>query len=312
MADSRQRSEALEAAVGAAHRLAHSGGGDTTVRPEHLLIAMLRERDAGAARLLVRLQVSPGTLEQDLEAAASRDEDTAGELLARAELEAEAEGPLESLHVLRAALRVESTAGRVLAAHGVTRERVQSELARLEQTGTMDLTRDGRAALPAVVGWVSFYLGVQCLCSFGNVAFPYNRWTLGREFYLVGSLLHVLFYAAMIAPLRRRKQWAWAAVTGSYFVRCGTLAAGIAWMLQEAFTSSRPLNQRPNSVAFFMWEIFLCVQVILTTGLFGARGWYGIRPREGWRVMLRQGWWAMLLGTVFGFGQLVVWALMRG
>jgi hypothetical protein len=57
----------------------------------------------------------------------------------------------------------------------------------------------------------------------------------------------------------------------------------------------------------------MCVAILgmLTVGLFQARGWFGVRPREGWRTVLREGWWALAITLVLELGALLVWMLPR-
>jgi hypothetical protein len=149
--------------------------------------------------------------------------------------------------------------------------------------------------MPVVVRIVAFLMIAQLLCGFWIVAlgavmgfasrFP------GLPFVKIGLgiLMWQLFCSAvLIRPLFQRSPAAWAGVES--ILICTVLGS----LSTLAMALARPTLVRalgPNPVAL----VRTVLEGALAVGFFGTRGWFGIGQREGWRVMWRRGWWALVV-----------------
>lgn len=67
----------------------------------------------------------------------------------------------------------------------------------------------------------------------------------------------------------------------------------------------------------FWWFLVACAVVFayaavllaFTVGLFGARGWFGVGRREGWRTLCAEGLWSLVVTALLELGTLAVVAL---
>jgi hypothetical protein len=60
--------------------------------------------------------------------------------------------------------------------------------------------------------------------------------------------------------------------------------------------------------ADWLWTAFYVVGIpIMAVVLFRSRTLFGVRPREGWRTLVRTGWWVLLVEGVLQVCSLAVW-----
>jgi hypothetical protein len=100
----------------------------------------------------------------------------------------------------------------------------------------------------------------------------------------------VLCSLLLVRPLLARSPTAWAAVQG--VLLCVT-AADLAGLLLLGFGTGL-LRSAPSAE---LWRSALrgTIELLLCWHLFRARAWFGVGDREGWRVLWRRGWWALLV-----------------
>jgi len=331
MDESAQRALAAAASAAAA----------SYVTPEHLLVALLSEPESDAAARLRALGVDVGALARRAaqhvpEAAAAGEQPllTPRTLriveLALTEASRDGEGHITPLRLLCGIAREgRSEAALLLRKRGVTLEALAGEPA---ESRTMLLPLRPAAPprdpppVPGAIGWVTLAAAVDILWSLVMIfmacaalqAPPTGLGPLAlsllvgppgshrTEAAILGSCCSVVTWAVFAGPLPHGYRWTWSAATGMLFVRSASSAAGTALLL------SRALGQPyADGAVFFLALCALKAALILTLTirLFRAREFFGIGERNGWRTLFRDGWWALLLTTVFEGAYLMTFAL---
>jgi hypothetical protein len=149
--------------------------------------------------------------------------------------------------------------------------------------------------MPVVVRIVAFLMIAQFLCGFWVFALGAVLGFTSRypelPFFRIGLavfLWQLFCSAVLIRPLFQRSPAAWAGVES---ILICTLLGSLSTL---AMALSRPALVKalgPNPVAL----IRTALEGALAVGFFNARHWFGIGQREGWRVMWRLGWWALVV-----------------
>ena len=121
---------------------------------------------------------------------------------------------------------------------------------------------------------------------------------------IAAAATYALVCVALILPLHKGARWAWSGAMGVFFTHpAGHLARGIGLLvLIEAepaagrlvFSAAAVRILVPAAISALL--LLFTTSMLLAAGLFHARSWFGIGPREGWRTLLRDGWWAVALG----------------
>lgn len=156
------------------------------------------------------------------------------------------------------------------------------------------------APLPRIVRVVAFLMVANVLCGFWLVGLaaslgapstllqaPDTRIALAlMGWQIVCSLL-------LVRPLLAGSVTAWAAVQGLLVAEASGDFAGL--MLLASFPQLARAPSGGPSQDVCTAAIRSTIELALCILLFRARGWFGVGEREGWRVMWRRGWWALLI-----------------
>ena len=89
-------------------------------------------------------------------------------------------------------------------------------------------------------------------------------------------------------PFLHRRRWAWSACTGFLFAAS---AGSTVWPLMDSLVLHWNTVRGGLLGDPLAWNAGL-LWVLLAMS-FGARASFSVRPREGWRVLLREGGWAI-------------------
>jgi len=316
--------------------------------PEHLLAGLLQVDGSWGVAVLEQLGVSPAEVQAALgwEAASEAGEDLSGwavypsPALRRVFTEADAEAARMGDHGigtehLLAGIVAEgnSPAAQALSGLGVESDRLYEALAELRELALAQ--GPAPPTPPPVVIWISAALVLQGLwiLIFGLIQGPLTANsaalpTVDRSLaFLLGGrdALHAPWGGAaslwtwlccngLAKPLQDGKRWAWSAVQGVLLVKSASCIAGLPLLFRYALTMSR--HPRASSAAL----ILLCAACvgyavlvsIIAARLFGAREWFGVPARQGWKTLVREGWLLLVLTTAVELGYLISLALSLG
>jgi hypothetical protein len=314
--------------------------------PFDLLLCLPARADSSAGRILGRLGVTLADIHVDRPEAATQPTtraffgQAAADAIAAAYTEAERLGDahvgtehlLLGLFATRpndAALFLEERCvdeSRVRGAVEKLREDEATGVEPLRPDGDLIPTRDGSwlggRPFPVQALMIAMVLQLFCcgpwpaLTYFGRYSYSvYGDASLGMLAYGLSLLWTLALCVLLIRPLLRRRQWAWAAATTVLFVQCAVTAATAVLVPLQMLTTSGG-HGGPTGAGWLSLYGFgsmlvpLLVRAALLAGIFSVRGWYGIRRREGWTVMLRQGWWALAVTALLSMASLLA-AIIR-
>jgi hypothetical protein len=296
------------------------------VPAEYLLAGLLRHPDSHASLLLARLGISKADLAEVLPpserslppAGRPQREPELGPAANRALLEASMHAGrtqdrrVGTVHLLIGlAADPDSPIGQVLNAAGATAAALSAAITqlRLEQERGLAPKPSGDQAqkrLPTgVIGAVTLMIMqlTSCVIFLPLVPSLYNYGAPSSHdwFGITGWFWTSLCCAFLIAPLLRGRRRAWAAVTGILFAKSTAFLGFTSFVAAELLKKLTRIHQL-DLMAFGLIVSFATVLLLVTCGLFRDRLWFGVPPREGWRTMLRQGWWALTVTAFLDLG----------
>lgn len=162
-------------------------------------------------------------------------------------------------------------------------------------------------ATPIVIRIIVFLMVTNVLCGFWLFALG---GTIGLRYEATNSLEGRLALA----------QFIWVVVCSLFLIRPLLGANATAWAATESIFMSQAAAKLAETVLTapligFPWGGVVrgILEVLLCYHLFRARGWFGVGVRDGWRVMWRKGWWALVITSSFNLAGLTLSAMaLRG
>jgi len=306
--------------------------GELTAETDHwLLLGLLGCAQSRALRLLTRVGVPLAELAETcrtLEHERGRARGNRAEaerVLALAEEEARRRdrqlvGPE---HLLFALAPSGGSASRLLAHYGADYAQLTQTWERMREQ-PHEAPGEGREALPfraslerdpvpGTVGVVAVCLVLASLCGGAGLFLLGTRdaWDgkATSALAIVGASWTSVAGLGLVVPFLQRRRWAWAAVQSILFVKS---AVAWGWMLHAAEGARRAdwayLRTEFAGQALQL-GLVAGVLTLLTVLLFRCRGWFRVQQRRGWSLVLRDGWWALLLTVLADGGLLLARAL---
>lgn len=298
----------------AANRAAASAG-TGVVTPEMLLDGILAQPGSLAGILLRELQVTVEDVRRDARAAWTESAAPPPEVVQSAEVrralrQAEAragqlgEGCVNTGHLLLGLLDTRPNgAAEILARYEIDIEPVVRMVGRIGKCSEhwSELRPTAVSILVLVMLLLSVFNLFVLVVGGSCMAGPFDIDTL-TALGLLGVLWTTVCCGFLVGPLASGRQWSWAGTMGGLFVKCAAGWSGVACMVAGPALELLPMP--------LLYSIGV---TLLARGLFQARGWFGIGEREGWRTMLRRGWWALLITAVLDFSWWagMVWVTSR-
>jgi hypothetical protein len=291
-----------------------SAAGRLDAIPMDLLGGLLQDRDTAAGLLLARLGVEVETLRRSVVSPPARYQEAAAlAAAAHAILDTACRIAFDTGHkvagtdhlLLALASAREDPVAVTLAERGITPERLHAEaslLAEQQREGTAPPRHPGELAseeFPSAVRLVSWAAVLSLLSCPIQIALPVFLTSAA------GALLGLLGWAWLAAltcvgPTRHRRPSGWATVQSVVFVKTGGACAFALWaVLTQVRGGWIPTKVVLPSV------VYAALGLGLTASFFQARGWYGVRSREGWKTMVRDGGWALGITALLEVGWLV-------
>jgi hypothetical protein len=305
-------------ATGHAERLARAAG-HPEVTPIDLLGGLLQDPDTAARLVLIALDIEPDELrrailpprgrypdELDTSPAVTAVIRAAGRLAHQ-----DGDEVTGTDHLLLALAIRPGDASDALRAAGATPERLREAMARLaeqQQNGEAPLRVVGElhpGGTPASAGMATLVAVAHGLVgSFilvANVSWlDVETWRTDLVRFPSAGVCLWLAAVLLWAPLQRRHSQGWAVGQSVLFGRTAAacaVTAGLALWLSGGGWLGLGLAMLPGGYVAAMLALTIC--------FFRARGWYGVKPHEGWRTMLREGGWALGITALLELGWLV-------
>lgn len=290
-----------------------SRGDQPLVSAEFLLLGLLHHPDSVANRMLAELKVDPaaaraafapatldGVREGTVPAAALREVVE----LAHKERKSSKAREVDTGHLLIAlASEPDSAAGRWLAEQGADADALQTAHTciprglRAEQVPPRRLQEGtpGVVSLVAVVMGVVVIMGILA-ATFWQPPLDLRLISLSAVLFQISFAWTVLWAMALLLPLLYQEPFAWSCVAGGLLVKTGQ-SVGIVVLLLMKWRRVEPLLL-----------VYTLALAALAAGMFQARDWFGVGPREGWRTMRRAGW-VLGVTAALDWGALLAWAM---
>jgi len=317
--------------------------GCTRVSPEWLLIAILDLPDCTARRLLERLDVSIDELREQLEPRGDEipkpwwggetpaayvsvhlaDESERALAHANAEATRRRASLTGTEHLLLGILtQADTDAVRILEAAGASADRLLPELVRLNADiedgianprAPADFT--SYAGKPPVVSWATALLVLNLACETVPCTMtPAALLSRGDTSLVPVTYLWTwLASAILIWPVSEGRRWGWSGAVGLLFAKSAAVLGFLAWVAVRLpfHTAARSIDP-DYAIVLAIFAPYAAAVFLLTHGLMGVSAWFGVPRRERWRVLLREGWWTLLLTGVLEAAVLIDGAVPSG